>query len=93
MQDAELAVTLLYELGEGASEEAMKPRTGALAQLAQGEATDMSLVAQPMDMPLFRLLWASQWQALVHGICHILCHVSDRMIIHQRYCKAVEYAL
>ena len=37
LQDAELAVTLLYELGEGASEEAMKPGTGALAQLAQGE--------------------------------------------------------
>ncbi|CAK0782799.1 hypothetical protein CVIRNUC_005994 [Coccomyxa viridis] len=35
-KDAELAVTLLYELGEGASEEAMKPGTGALAQLAQG---------------------------------------------------------
>ena len=30
-------MTLLYELGEGASEEAMKPGTGALAQLAQGE--------------------------------------------------------
>lgn len=38
VQDAELAITLLYELGEGASEEAMKPGTGALAQLAQGEA-------------------------------------------------------
>ena len=36
-QDAELAITLLYELGEGASEEAMKPGTGALAQLAQGK--------------------------------------------------------
>lgn len=61
MQDAELAVTLLYELGEGASEEAMKPGTGALAQLAQGKATDMSLAAQSMDMPLFGLLWALQW--------------------------------
>jgi len=38
LQDAELAITLLYELGEGASEDAMKPGTGALAQLAQGEA-------------------------------------------------------
>ncbi len=38
LQDAELAITMLYELGEGASEDAMKPGTGALAQLAQGEA-------------------------------------------------------
>ncbi len=37
VQDAELAITLLYELGEGASEEAIKPGTGALAQLAQGK--------------------------------------------------------
>lgn len=43
MQDAELAVTLLYELGEGASEDAMKPGTGALAQLAQGRFTNGSV--------------------------------------------------
>ena len=36
-QEAELAVTLLYELGEGASEEAFKPGSGALGQLALGE--------------------------------------------------------
>ena len=37
-------MTLLYELGEGASEEAMKPGTGALAQLAQGEQFRRSAV-------------------------------------------------
>lgn len=37
MQDTELAVSLLYELGEGASEEALKAGSGALGQLALGE--------------------------------------------------------
>jgi exportin-T len=32
-QDAELSVTLVYELGEGAPEEALKPGTGGLASL------------------------------------------------------------
>lgn len=36
-QDSELAVSLLYELGEGASEEALKAGSGALGQLAVGE--------------------------------------------------------
>jgi exportin-T len=36
MQEAELAVSLLYELGEGAPEEALKPDSGALWQLALG---------------------------------------------------------
>lgn len=35
-QDTELAVSLLYELGEGAPEEALKPGTGELGQLALG---------------------------------------------------------
>lgn len=33
-QDAELALSLLYQLGEGASEEALKPGSGPLASLA-----------------------------------------------------------
>lgn len=37
MQDTELAVSLLYELGEGASEEALKAGSGALGQLALGD--------------------------------------------------------
>lgn len=37
-QEVELAVTLLYHLGEGASEEALKPGTGLIAQLATGVA-------------------------------------------------------
>ena len=36
-QDSELAVSLLYELGEGASEEALKAGSGALGQLALGK--------------------------------------------------------
>lgn len=36
-QDSELAVSLLYELGEGASEEALKAGSKALGQLALGE--------------------------------------------------------
>ncbi|CAL8470725.1 g10267 [Coccomyxa elongata] len=35
-RDSELAVSLLYELGEGASEEALKASSGALGQLALG---------------------------------------------------------
>ena len=31
-------MTLLYELGEGAPEEALKPGSGALGQLALGES-------------------------------------------------------
>lgn len=34
LQEVEMAVTLLYELGEGAPEEALKPGSGALGQLA-----------------------------------------------------------
>ena len=36
LQDVELAVTLLYQLGEGAAEETLKPGSGALGQLATG---------------------------------------------------------
>jgi len=32
----QVAITLLYHLGEGASEESLKPGTGAIAQLAAG---------------------------------------------------------
>lgn len=38
LQDVELAVTLLYQLGEGAAEETLKPGSGALGQLATGKA-------------------------------------------------------
>lgn len=34
-----MAVTLLYHLGEGAQEEALKPGTGIIAQLAYGMTT------------------------------------------------------
>ena len=33
-QEAEIAVVMLYELGEGAPEEALKPDSGTLGQLA-----------------------------------------------------------
>ena len=36
MQEAELAVTLLYELGEGAPEDAFKPGSGTLGQACAG---------------------------------------------------------
>ena len=36
LQDAELAISLLYQLGEGAAEETLKPGSGALGQLATG---------------------------------------------------------
>lgn len=36
LQDAELALSLLYQLGEGAAEETLKPGSGALGQLATG---------------------------------------------------------
>lgn len=36
MQDVELAITLLYQLGEGAAEETLKPGSGTLGQLATG---------------------------------------------------------
>ena len=36
VQDAELAVMLLYQLGEGAAEETLKQGRGALGQLAPG---------------------------------------------------------
>ena len=39
LQDTELAITLLYQLGEGAVEETLKPGSGALGQLAIGEAS------------------------------------------------------
>lgn len=32
-----MAITLLYQLGEGAAEETLKPGSGALGQLATGE--------------------------------------------------------
>jgi hypothetical protein len=88
MQDAEIAVTLLYELGEGAPEEAMKPRTGALAQLAQGKATDMSFLAQAKHMSLFRLLLALQWSdpAAVNLSYFLLCSW-PRQVIHQSHAK------
>ncbi|KAL0051899.1 hypothetical protein WJX82_004175 [Trebouxia sp. C0006] len=35
-QDVELAITLLYQLGEGAAEETLKPGSGTLGQLATG---------------------------------------------------------
>ena len=44
IQDSELAVSLLYELGEGASEEALKAGSGALGQLALGERLLPSLL-------------------------------------------------
>lgn len=44
-QDTEVAVTLLYELGEGAPEEALKPGTGGLAQLV------LMLVTQGQSLP------------------------------------------
>ena len=80
MQDAELAITLLYELGEGASEDAMKPGTGALAQLAQGEAQHMwnpypsgghittLLISSPLPRPRtfhFHFTPLLEWQ----GVC------------------------
>ena len=42
-------MTLLYELGEGAPEDAMKPGTGALAQLAQGEQFRHSVVCDRLQ--------------------------------------------
>jgi len=36
VQDVELAITLLYQLGEGAAEETLKPGSGTLGQLATG---------------------------------------------------------
>ena len=38
MQDVELAITMLYQLGEGAAEETLKPGSGALGQLATGQS-------------------------------------------------------
>lgn len=38
MQEVEVVVTLVYELGEGAPEDAFKP-SGSLAQLAVGESS------------------------------------------------------
>ena len=39
MQDVELAITMLYQLGEGAAEETLKPGSGALGQLATGQSS------------------------------------------------------
>ena len=36
MQELEVAVSMLYEAGEGANEEMSKPGCGALGQLALG---------------------------------------------------------
>ena len=36
MQEVEMVITLIYELGEGAPEDAFKP-TGSLSQLAVGK--------------------------------------------------------
>jgi exportin-T len=44
-QDTELAVTLVYELGEGAPEETLKPGSGGLAQLV------MLLLGQAASLP------------------------------------------
>ena len=43
MQEAELAVTLLYELGEGAPEDAFKPGSGTLGQLALGASSAVAV--------------------------------------------------
>ena len=45
MQEAELAVTLLFELGEGAPEDAFKPGSGTLGQLALGATPPLPLLA------------------------------------------------
>eukprot|EP00879_Flechtneria_rotunda_P017634 GHRR01018485.1.p1 GENE.GHRR01018485.1~~GHRR01018485.1.p1 ORF type:complete len:825 (+),score=308.84 GHRR01018485.1:604-3078(+) len=47
-QDSELAVTLVYELGEGAPEEALKPSSGTLVQLV------LLLLAQAESLPAGR---------------------------------------
>lgn len=43
-QEVEVAVTLLYQLGEGAPEETLKPGSGALGQMAAGARTHPAFV-------------------------------------------------
>jgi len=47
VQDVELAITLLYQLGEGAAEETLKPGSGTLGQLATGAPPQHLLHFQP----------------------------------------------
>ena len=44
----ELAITLLYQLGEGAAEETLKPGSGTLGQLATGATPQHLLHSQPV---------------------------------------------
>jgi exportin-T len=48
-QEVEVAVTLLYQLGEGAPDEALRPGTGALGQMAAGlMAADVPAGGHPL---------------------------------------------
>ena len=94
LQDAELAVTLLYELGEGASEDAMKPGTGALAQLAQGEQSIHSAVCywlQSRALPDFASASGATGVRLEWGIHIHWCPCPRwRLISAQAACDALK---
>lgn len=61
MQDVELAITLLYQLGEGAAEETLKPGSGTLGQLATG--------TQPPQHLLYPQPFASGFTAFGSFLC------------------------
>lgn len=71
-QDTELAVTLVYELGEGAPEEALKAGSGGLAQLV------MLLLGQAASLPAgqHRLVALAVLETCVR-YCKLLQHHQD----------------
>ena len=56
MQDVELAITLLYQLGEGAAEETLKPGSGTLGQLATGAPPQHLLHLNLLHLNLMHLV-------------------------------------
>lgn len=50
-QEVEMVVVLVYELGEGAPDDAFKP-SGSLAQLASGVASCLGHLQKPMNLAL-----------------------------------------
>mmetsp|Transcript_5354 Transcript_5354/g.11718 ORF Transcript_5354/g.11718 Transcript_5354/m.11718 type:complete len:1077 (-) Transcript_5354:655-3885(-) len=74
-QEAELAVVLLYELGEGAPEEALKPDSGALGQLALALMQATLPAAQHRLVTLAVLETYVRYSRVMQQQQHVIPHV------------------
>lgn len=81
-----MAVVLLYQLGEGAPEEALKPGTGILSQLATGHNTQPYRAAANArtQMTLFWCLVVAKetaWPcAALHAQCRSPCALAGLLV-------------